>query len=109
MLIIRILGTNARPGNCAPGPAALPATVRRVSGAPARNSERRTGDRPAQPCRATPAPGVMCLRCRPRRGVADAAVGGTGLAVDAVGVDLEQDGDAVPGAAGDLGGGHAGV
>jgi hypothetical protein len=26
-----------------------------------------------------------------------------------VGVDLEQDGDAVPGAAGDLGGGHPGV
>ncbi len=42
-------------------------------------------------------------------GVADAPVGGGGLAVDAVGVDLEQDGDAVSGAAGDLGGGHAGV
>jgi hypothetical protein len=42
-------------------------------------------------------------------GVADALVGGGGLAVDAVGVDLEQDGDAVAGAAGDLGGGHAGV
>ena len=32
-----------------------------------------------------------------------------GLAVDAVGVDLEQDHDAVPGAAGDLGGRHPGV
>jgi len=39
-------------------------------------------------------------------GVADALVGGPGLAVDAVGVDREQDGDAVAGAAGDLGGGH---
>jgi len=29
-----------------------------------------------------------------------ALVGGVGLPVDAVGVDLEQDGDAVPGAAG---------
>jgi hypothetical protein len=28
--------------------------------------------------------------------VGDALVGGVGLAVDAVGVDLEQDGDAVP-------------
>ena len=42
-------------------------------------------------------------------GVGDALVGGVGLAVDAVGVDLEQDGDAVPSAAGDLGGEHAGV
>src|SRR5208337_2290813 len=42
-------------------------------------------------------------------GVGDALVGGVGLAVDAVGVDLQQDGDAVPGAAGDLGGGHPGV
>ncbi len=33
-------------------------------------------------------------------------VRGVGLPVDAVGVDLEQDGDAVTGAAGDLGGGH---
>src|SRR6185437_13111584 len=41
-------------------------------------------------------------------GVSDALVRGIGLAVDAVGVDLEQDGDAVPGAAGDLGGGHPG-
>jgi len=38
-------------------------------------------------------------------GVGDALVGGVGMAVDAVGVDLEQDDDAVPGAAGDLGGG----
>jgi hypothetical protein len=42
-------------------------------------------------------------------GVGDALVGGAGLSVDAVGVDLEQDGDAVPGAAGDLGRGHPGV
>src|ERR1022692_1887095 len=42
-------------------------------------------------------------------GAVDAGVGGVGLAVDAVGVDLEQDGDAVPGAAGDLGGGHPGI
>jgi hypothetical protein len=33
------------------------------------------------------------------QGVADALVGGAGLAVDAVGVDLEQDGDTVAGAA----------
>src|ERR1017187_6793531 len=42
-------------------------------------------------------------------GVGDALVGGAGLAVDAVGVDLEQDGDAVPGAAGDFGGRDPGV
>jgi hypothetical protein len=42
-------------------------------------------------------------------GVADALVSGAGLAVDAVGVDLEQDGDAVPGAAGDFDGGDARV
>src|SRR6202030_290315 len=42
-------------------------------------------------------------------GVGDALVGGVGLAVDAVGIDLEQDDDAVPGAAGALGGGHPGV
>jgi hypothetical protein len=42
-------------------------------------------------------------------GVGDALVGGGRLAVDAVCVDLEQDSDAVPGAAGDLGGGHPGV
>ena len=39
-------------------------------------------------------------------GVGDALVGGVVPPVDAVRVDLEQDGDAVPGAAGDLGGGH---
>jgi hypothetical protein len=39
-------------------------------------------------------------------GIGDALVGGGGLAVDAVGVDREQNGDAVPGAAGDLGGGY---
>src|ERR1700689_4280540 len=42
-------------------------------------------------------------------GVGDALVGGVGLPVDAVGVDFEQDDDAVPGAARDLGGGHARV
>ena len=42
-------------------------------------------------------------------GIVDALVGGAGLAVDAVGVDLEQDGDAVAGAARDFGGGNAGV
>ena len=42
-------------------------------------------------------------------GVGDALVGGISLAVDAVGVDLEQDSDAVPGAAGDLGRRHPGV
>ena len=36
-------------------------------------------------------------------GVGHALVGCIGLAVYAVGVDLEQDGDAVPGATGDLG------
>ena len=41
--------------------------------------------------------------------VGDALAGGVSLAVDAVGVDLEQDRDSVPGAAGDLGGGHPGV
>jgi hypothetical protein len=35
-------------------------------------------------------------------GIGDAGVGDVGLAVDEVGVDLQQDGDAVPGAAGDL-------
>jgi hypothetical protein len=40
------------------------------------------------------------------QGGGDALVGGVGMAVDAVGVDLEQDGDAVPGAAGDLGRGY---
>jgi hypothetical protein len=42
-------------------------------------------------------------------GIADALVGGACLAVDAVGVDLEQDGDAVAGAARDFGGGDPGV
>jgi hypothetical protein len=41
--------------------------------------------------------------------IADALAGGAGLAVDAVGVDLEQDGDAVASAARDFGGGNAGV
>src|ERR1039457_1143829 len=41
-------------------------------------------------------------------GVGDALVHVVGLAVDAVGVDLEQDGDAVPGAAGGFGGGDPG-
>ena len=43
------------------------------------------------------------------KGDGDALVGRGGLAVDAVGVDLEQDGDAVPGATDDLSGGHPGV
>ncbi len=42
-------------------------------------------------------------------GVSDALVGGVGLAVDAVGVDLKEHDDAMPGPAGDLGGGHPGV
>src|SRR6185437_2135135 len=42
-------------------------------------------------------------------GVSDALVRGIGLAVDAVGVDLQQDRDAVPSAARDFGGGHPGV
>jgi hypothetical protein len=41
-------------------------------------------------------------------GVGDALVGGVDLAVDAMGVHLQQDDDAVPGAAGDFGRGHAG-
>jgi len=45
----------------------------------------------------------------PVEGVADALAGGAGLAVDAVGVDLEQDGDAAAGAAGDFSDRHAGV
>ena len=52
---------------------------------------------------------VMSLAVVFVEGVADALVGGVGLAVDAVGVDLEQDGDAVAGAARDLGGGDPGV
>jgi hypothetical protein len=54
-------------------------------------------------------PASAGLFARFAEGVADALVGGGGLAVDAVGVDLEQDGDAVPGAAGDLGSGDPGV
>jgi hypothetical protein len=42
-------------------------------------------------------------------GVGDALVGGVGLAVNTVRVDLQQDGHAVPGAAGDLGRRHPGV
>ena len=42
---------------------------------------------------ALPAPGIA-------QGAGDALVGGVGLPVDAVGVDLEQDRDAVPGAGG---------
>ena len=49
------------------------------------------------------------LRLCGAEGVGDPLVGGVSLPVDAVGVDLQQDGDAVPGAAGDLGGGHPGV
>src|ERR1039457_7006838 len=52
---------------------------------------------------------VMSLAVVFVEGVADALVGGGGLAVDAVGVDLEQDGDAVAGASGDFGGGDPGV
>jgi len=40
--------------------------------------------------------GIICAA----ESISDAFVDGVGLAVDAVGVDLEQDGDAVPGAAG---------
>jgi fermentation-respiration switch protein FrsA (DUF1100 family) len=43
------------------------------------------------------------------QGVGDALVGGGLATADAVGVDLEQDGDAVLGAAGDLGGGNSRV
>ena len=42
-------------------------------------------------------------------GVGDALVDIVSLAVDAVGIDLQQDGDAVSGAAGDFGGGYSGV
>jgi hypothetical protein len=38
--------------------------------------------------------------------VADALFGGTGPALDAIGIDLEQDSDAVAGVAGDFGGGN---
>jgi hypothetical protein len=47
---------------------------------------------------------VLCVE-----GMLDLAVGDLFLAIDAVGVGGEQDGDAVPGAGGDLGGRGAGV
>jgi len=46
---------------------------------------------------------------RAAQGISDAFVDGVGLPVDAVGVDLEQDGDAMPGAVGDFSGGYPGV
>jgi hypothetical protein len=64
------------------------------------------------PARADPACGVRSFAVvfvLLVEGVADALVGGAGLAVDAVGVDLEQDCDAVAGAAGDLGRGDPSV
>ncbi len=65
---------------------------------------------PLTPCqercdeaRSAPCSVLSASECfRAGEGVADALVGGVGHAVDAVGVDLEQDGDAVPGAAGYL-------
>ena len=60
-------------------------------------------------CRRLPRHRGLRLGVLGAEGVGDALVGGVGLPVDAVGVDLEQDRDAVPGAAGDLGGGHPGV
>jgi hypothetical protein len=50
---------------------------------------------------------LVCLGSA--EGVGDALVGGVGLAVDAVRVDLEQDRDAVPGAVSDLGRRNPGV
>jgi hypothetical protein len=41
--------------------------------------------------------------------IGDTLAGSVSLPVDAVGVDLQQDSGAVPGAAGDLGRGHPGV
>jgi hypothetical protein len=41
--------------------------------------------------------------------IGDPLVGGIRVPIDAVGVDLQQDRDAAPGAAGDLGGRHPGV
>jgi hypothetical protein len=71
---------------------------------------------PALTCRFRSLPGVavvlvtgVLLGVLGAEGFGDALVGGGGLAVDAVGVDLQQDRDAVPGAARDLGGGHPGV
>jgi len=49
------------------------------------------------------------LRVADAEGVGDALADGAGVAVDAVSVDLEQDRDAVPGAAGGLGSGDPGV
>ena len=43
------------------------------------------------------------------KGIGDPLVSGLSLPVNAVGVNHEQDGDAVPGVAGDLGRGHLGV
>jgi hypothetical protein len=64
-------------------------------------------------------PGGSGLLAQPRRnalqgvviaqGVVDPAVPELFLVVDASGVDAQEDGDAVSGAAGDLGGGHARV
>jgi hypothetical protein len=50
-------------------------------------------------------PGLL----RGGEGVGDALVGGIRLPVDAVRVDLQQDGDAVPGTAGDLSRRYPGV
>jgi two-component system chemotaxis response regulator CheB len=57
---------------------------------------------------AAPAPSTIAPEFRPScaEGVGDPLVSGVGLPIVAVGVDLEQDGDAVPGAAGDLGSGY---
>jgi hypothetical protein len=52
---------------------------------------------------------VFPFACFRAEGVDDALVGGISLTVNAVGVDLEQDRDAMPGAAGDLGGRYPGV
>jgi hypothetical protein len=54
----------------------------------------------------SPSPPGSCSVSGGAEGVGDALVGGLSLPVDAVRVDLQQDGDAVPGAAGDLGRGH---
>jgi hypothetical protein len=58
---------------------------------------------------AAPACNVRSVTAGFVEGVADALVGGTGLAADAVGLDLEQDGDAAARAARDLGSGHVGA
>ena len=62
-----------------------------------------------QPCSSRSSLSAVASSAASSAAVGDALVDGVGLAVDAVGVDLEQDGDGVPGAAGDLGGGHPGV